>query len=68
MLIERFDKTMSETIKLLVVEDEERIRRLLKMYLEREGYEVEEAENGEDALKIALEYDYNCILIRYNDA
>ena len=41
---------MSETIKLLVVEDEERIRRLLKMYLEREGYEVEEAENGEVAL------------------
>ena len=63
MLIERFDKTMSETIKLLVVEDEERIRRLLKMYLEREGYEVEEAENGEIALQLALEFEYNCILL-----
>jgi two-component system response regulator ResD len=63
MLIERFDKTMSETIKLLVVEDEERIRRLLKMYLEREGYEVEEAENGEVALQLALEFEYNCILL-----
>ena len=42
---------MSEKIKLLVVDDEDRIRRLLKMYLEREGYEVEEAENGEVALQ-----------------
>ena len=54
---------MSEMIKLLVVDDEERIRRLLKMYLEREGYEVEEAENGEVALQLALENDYNCILL-----
>ncbi|WP_391208917.1 response regulator transcription factor [Psychrobacillus sp. L4] len=54
---------MSEMIKLLVVDDEERIRRLLKMYLEREGYEVEEAENGEIALQLALENDYNCILL-----
>lgn len=54
---------MSEMIKLLVVDDEERIRRLLKMYLEREGYEVEEAENGEIALQLALENDYHCILL-----
>ena len=50
-------------IKLLVVDDEERIRRLLKMYLEREGYMVEEAENGEAALLLALENEYNCILL-----
>ena len=54
---------MSEMIKLLVVDDEERIRRLLKMYLEREGYMVEEAENGEAALLLALENEYNCILL-----
>ena len=63
MLIEGYDNKMSEMIKLLVVDDEERIRRLLKMYLEREGYVVEEAENGEVALKLALENDYNCILL-----
>ena len=50
-------------IKLLVVDDEERIRRLLKMYLEREGYAVEEAENGEIALQMALENEYSCVLL-----
>ena len=54
---------MSDMIKLLVVDDEERIRRLLKMYLEREGYIVEEAENGKIALQLALENEYNCILL-----
>jgi len=54
---------MSDMIKLLVVDDEERIRRLLKMYLEREGYIVEEAENGKVALQLALENEYNCILL-----
>ncbi|GJM80047.1 hypothetical protein HMSSN139_25430 [Paenibacillus sp. HMSSN-139] len=37
--------------RILVVDDEERIRRLLKMYLEKEGYEIDEAEDGETALK-----------------
>lgn len=54
---------MSENVSILVVDDEDRIRRLLKMYLEREGYEVDEAENGEIALKKALEKDYHCILL-----
>ena len=49
--------------RILVVDDEERIRRLLKMYLEREGYVVEEAENGQIALQLALENEYNCILL-----
>ena len=54
---------MSEHISVLVVDDEDRIRRLLKMYLEREGYEVDEAENGEIALEMAIEKDYHCILL-----
>ncbi|WEG11419.1 response regulator transcription factor [Pullulanibacillus sp. KACC 23026] len=48
---------------ILVVDDEERIRRLLRMYLERENYIIEEAENGEDALRMALEKDYDLILL-----
>ncbi|MFC4410994.1 response regulator transcription factor [Chungangia koreensis] len=54
---------MSENISILVVDDEDRIRRLLKMYLEREGYVVDEAVNGVEALSMALENDYHCILL-----
>lgn len=49
--------------KILVVDDEERIRRLLRMYLEREDYIIEEAENGEEALVKALSEDYDLILL-----
>lgn len=50
-------------IRLLVVDDEDRIRRLLKMYLEREEYIIDEADNGEDALELALTNDYDLILL-----
>ena len=32
--------------KILIVEDDDNIRELLRLYLEREGYEITEAENG----------------------
>ncbi|WP_027724432.1 response regulator transcription factor [Tuberibacillus calidus] len=48
---------------ILVVDDEERIRRLLRMYLERENYTIEEAANGEDALEMALSHDYDLIIL-----
>lgn len=55
---------MSEQVnRILVVDDEERIRRLLKMYLEKEGYEIDEAEDGETALKKATEEDYDLLLL-----
>ena len=50
-------------VRLLVVDDEDRIRRLLKMYLEREEYTIDEAANGEDALEMALAHDYDLILL-----
>lgn len=49
--------------KILVVDDEERIRRLLRMYLEREDYMIEEAENGEEALIKATSEDFDLILL-----
>ncbi|HLR41402.1 MAG TPA: response regulator transcription factor [Virgibacillus sp.] len=49
--------------RLLVVDDEERIRRLIRMYLEREDYVIEEAENGSEALQLALNNDYDVILL-----
>lgn len=54
---------MSEGQKVLVVDDEERIRRLLRMYLERDNFIVEEAEDGKTALKLALDNDYDVILL-----
>ncbi|ADP32821.1 DNA-binding response regulator [Bacillus atrophaeus] len=53
----------SKETKILVVDDEARIRRLLKMYLEREEYEIEEAENGDEAIVKGLETDYDLILL-----
>lgn len=49
--------------RILVVDDEERIRRLLKMYLEKEGYTIDEAEDGETALRLASNTDYALILL-----
>ncbi|QOV10989.1 response regulator transcription factor [Viridibacillus arvi] len=54
---------VNEQISILVVDDEDRIRRLLRMYLEREGYTVEEAEDGEEAVEKTLANDYHCILL-----
>lgn len=54
---------MDKEVKILVVDDEERIRRLLKMYLERENYLIDEAADGNTALKKALENNYDLILL-----
>jgi len=39
--------------KLLIVDDEDDIRELLLAYLEKEGYQVSQAVDGEEALKVA---------------
>lgn len=54
---------MSDKERILVVDDEDRIRRLLRMYLEREGYDIDEAEDGKTALDMAMETDYALILL-----
>ncbi len=54
---------MENNIRILIVDDEERIRRLLKMYLERENYLIEEAEDGNEALEKAFANDYDVILL-----
>jgi len=41
-----------ETLKVLVVDDESRLRKLVRDFLSRKGYEVIEAENGEQAVDI----------------
>lgn len=54
---------MDKDVRILVVDDEERIRRLLKMYLERENYLIDEAEDGNEAVAKALGNDYDVILL-----
>ncbi|MFD1675118.1 response regulator transcription factor [Alicyclobacillus fodiniaquatilis] len=49
--------------RILVVDDEERIRRLVKMYLERSGFEVTEAEDGKEAVEIALAEPFSLIVL-----
>lgn len=52
------------TNKILVVDDEQRLRKLLHDYLSREGYEIIEASDGEEALKDFYEIkDISLILL-----
>ena len=46
------------TNEILIVDDEDRIRRLLKLYLERESFTIHEASNGKEAYNLAIENDY----------
>lgn len=49
--------------KILIVDDEPEIRNLLRLYLENEGYEILEAADGDEALRIAGEEKISlCIL------
>lgn len=54
---------LEQRSNILVVDDEERIRRLLRMYLEKEGYQIYEAHDGETALKLALGQDFDLVLL-----
>jgi YesN/AraC family two-component response regulator len=54
---------MSETKKeILIVDDEEQMRLALRRMLEKEGYSVREAENGEKAIKIHREKQADLII------
>jgi len=48
------DKTEAKTI--LVVDDEEKLREILKLGLTRHGFSVLEAASGEDALQLSKDY------------
>jgi len=54
---------MDSNLTILVADDEQRIRRLLRMYLERDDYIVEEAEDGEQALEMSLQNDYSLVIL-----
>ncbi len=51
----------SETV--LVVDDDHSIRRLIRTLLTRAGFESEEAQNGDEALRMMKENSYRIILL-----
>jgi two-component system, OmpR family, response regulator ResD len=50
-------------VKILVVDDEARIRELIRKYAVFEGFEVVEAENGMQAVEIARKQDFDLIIM-----
>ncbi len=54
------------TSRILVVDDEPQIRRVLRTTLSAEGYEIQDARNGEDALKAVREHRFDLILLDIN--
>ena len=50
-------------VRVLVADDEAQIRVVLRAYLEREGYEVEEAATGKDALALATSFRPDLVLL-----
>ncbi|MBQ9699256.1 MAG: response regulator transcription factor [Lachnospiraceae bacterium] len=49
--------------KILVVDDEEKIRLIIKKYAEFEGYEISEAADGMEAIDMCRENDYDLIIL-----
>ena len=54
---------MGETARILVIDDDESIRKTLATILEEEGYVVDTAENGKEAIKKSNAKFYNLALI-----
>ena len=50
-------------MRLLVVEDEPKMAKLLEAALQREGHAVDRVDNGRDALWMATECDYDAIVL-----
>ena len=49
--------------RILVVDDEDKIRAVIRKYGEFEGYEIYEASNGMDAVEMCRENDYDLIIM-----
>ena len=55
--MERVENSMMKRV--LIAEDERSIREMIVVNLKRNGYDVAEAENGEEALALYNEYNGN---------
>ena len=50
-------------MKILIVDDEANIRRVVREYAEFEGYEIDEAGDGMEAVSMAKATDYDVIIM-----
>lgn len=48
--------------RIMVVDDEEQIRSMLKQMLEHEGYEVHTAQNGEEGMTLVGRYAFDLVI------
>lgn len=49
--------------RILIVDDEERIRRIIKKYAEFEGYEVMEAKDGMEAVMLCRQQEFDVVIM-----
>lgn len=49
--------------KVLIVDDEQKIREVLRMYLEKDGFTVGEAADGEEALNLVAGERWDLIVL-----
>ncbi|MBM4764620.1 response regulator transcription factor [Bacillus sp. B15-48] len=49
--------------KILIVDDEFQMRKLLKLYLQQENYQVEEAENGKEAYEKVSQKEFDLMIL-----
>lgn len=49
--------------KILIADDEQEIRDVLRLYLEKDGYEVTEAQDGLETMKLLREQEYDLLLL-----
>ena len=52
-----------EKEKILIADDEERIRDMIKEYVSLEGYDIEEASDGVEALNLFRQDKYSLIIL-----
>lgn len=55
--------SVAPPVRVLVLDDEENIRRLLKMTLMREGFEVDTASNGRQGLQLLLTKTFDVVVV-----
>ena len=49
--------------RILIVDDEKAIRKTMREILEYESYQIEEADNGVDALNLLREENFDAVLL-----